>query len=124
MPAPAAPFQPTITPCSLAKIKLAGDVPRRKEVVSLKITPVGAPGPNALFPHCCVGAGTLAGPGILTMRLIALPFPSNSVESPVLLSDTQKGLVGEATSPQGLTRHGSRRSASPVMSDTRLCCTY
>src|SRR5258706_5051924 len=124
MAGPAAPFHPTIPPCSLANIKLAGDAPRRKEVVSLKMMPVGAPGPSAVFPHCWVGVGWVAGPGILTMRLTALPLPSNSVESPVPLSDTQNGLVGDATRPQGLTRHGSRRSASPAISDTRLCCAY
>src|ERR1700727_451922 len=46
------------------------------------------------------------------------------VERPAPLAETQKGLVGDATMPQGFTRQGSTWSARPGRSETRLCCSY
>ena len=72
---PAAPFHPTTTPCSLEKMKLAGEAPAKNEVVSLAMTPDGAPGPNALAPHCCAGAAEPVGPGTPTTSAEGTPFP-------------------------------------------------
>jgi hypothetical protein len=70
---PAAPFQPTITPCSLENMRLAGVPPTGKAVVSLTIMPDAAPGPSVVLRHCPPGAVAPAGPGTLTSRVFGLP---------------------------------------------------
>src|SRR5258708_11928251 len=104
-------FHPTMVPSSVEKMNDAG-MPGAalKDEVPLNIAPVGAP------PVLAVGVA------MATINALATPLPLYSVDKPVLLSDTQNGLVGEATNPHGFTRPGSTLSAMPGRSETRLCC--
>src|SRR5262249_18645567 len=52
-----------------------------------------------------------------------VPAVLYSVETPVPLSETQKGLPALSEMPQGLTRWGSRFWATPGRSDTRFVCS-
>src|SRR5262245_45105166 len=119
--------QPTMVPSSVAKIKRAEPEVVTPFVVSetmkpdppLKTMPVGVP-PVALP----------SGDGIFTpwdgfmVRGILAPVPVYKVETPALLSETQKGLVGPYAKPQGLSRLASVgfAGATPGMLDTRLVC--
>ena len=62
--------------------------------------PVGVPG----LPPLLAAAGTA---GFVPLILKAVAEDVYTVESPVPVSLTQKGLVAEVTLPQGLTRFGS-----------------
>src|SRR5258706_9702619 len=96
-------FQPEIVPSSVSKRNRAGpDVLPcviTKPLVPLKTVPVGVPGPE---PEACGMLTTRGEPGGN-----GLPLPLYSVETPVPLSETQKGLEELSEIPQGLTRWGS-----------------
>src|SRR5262249_42423793 len=85
----------------------------------LKTIPVGVP-----------PVGLPSGEGILTpwdgfmVRGIFAPVPVYKVETPALLSETQKGLVGPYAKRQGLSRLGSGgfAGATPGMLDTKFVC--
>ena len=64
----------------------------------------------------------LAG-GIVTTNGRGAPLPSYRVETPLPLSATHHGLVGDRVNPQGLTRFGSTVGATPGRSETRLVTT-
>src|ERR1700719_1198969 len=67
----------------------------------LKTTPVGAPPvPNRS-----------ARLGIETTRPCGVPVVSYRVDTPALLSEIQKGEVGDSPIPQGFTRFGSKNWA-------------
>src|SRR5262249_33235613 len=63
------------------------------------------------------------GPGIFTTSDCGVPAVLYSVDTPVPLSEIQKGPVGLSEMPQGLTRWGSRFAATPGRSDTRFVCS-
>src|SRR5271165_4745825 len=105
-------FQPAMVPSSVQNRNEAGfPVATVNEGESgLKSTPLTAPG--LVDP---------AGPGMFTIREIAVPVPSYSVEVPVPLLPIQKGLPPLNPLPHGFTRFLSTWSATSGKSDTRLC---
>ena len=110
-------LHPEIVPSSVAKMKEAlPECPPwetvKSEAVELKTIPVGAAGPAAP-----------AGGGMATTRPSFVPAPLYSVERPLPLSETQKGLVDEATIPHGFTRFRSTLAARPGMSETKSVST-
>src|SRR6516162_267205 len=114
-------FQPRIVPSSVAKMKK--DLPDMepweitKSFVALNTMPVGVP------PVGAPGAGivTTRGEGPTGK---ACPFALYRVDRPDPLSETQKGEVELETRPQGLTRLGSVKRATPAMSETRFTRVY
>src|SRR5262249_10114745 len=65
-----------------------------------------------------VGLGMVTTSGVAVGK--ALPWPLYSVATPAPLSATQKGDVELNPSPQGLTRFGSVKRATPSISETRF----
>src|SRR5215468_4666333 len=114
-------FQPRIVPSSVAKMK--NDLPDMepweiaKSFVALNTMPVGVP------PVGAPGAGivTTRGEGPTGK---ACPFALYRVDRPDPLSETQKGEVELETRPQGLTRLGSVKRATPAISETRFTRVY
>src|SRR5271166_5445957 len=99
------PFEPCheeMVPSSVAKMKFAG--------LGLKTWPSGA----------AVPVDPMGG-GMVTTSERGVPVLLYNVASPVPLSETQNGLVGEKDTPHGLTRLGSVHAARPGMSETRFC---
>src|SRR5262245_22196851 len=109
-------LQPRIVPSSVTKRNGGDPDPELAEMtkspVSLKTIPVGVP------PVGLVGVGMVTTSG--EARGKACPRPLYSVDTPPLLSATQKGVVGPKARPQGLTRLGSVKRATPSMSETRF----
>src|SRR5436305_1932804 len=104
-------FQPTMVPSSVANRKMAevfGLPGVRSKAVLFgpkavsKAVPVGVP----LFPVGSPGVGMLTTSGPFGGGGCGWPWPLYRVDTPALLSETQKGLVGLAVRPQGLTRWG------------------
>src|SRR5216684_8264636 len=85
--------------------------------VPLNTRPVGVPPPVGF-----VGDGIVTTRGAATGK--AWPRPLYSVETPLPLSATQKGEVGLNARPQGLTRFGSVKRATPAISETRFTRVY
>src|SRR5262245_52844263 len=105
-------LQLRIVPSSVTK-RNGGELSEiKKSPVSLKTIPVGVP------PVGLVGVGMVTTSG--ETRGKACPRPLYSVDTPPLLSATQNGEVGPKARPQGLTRFGSVKRATPSMSETRL----
>jgi len=99
-----------MVPSSEAKRKTAGLlVATWKSVVLLNTCPVGDPGPVPL-----------AAGGTVTTSGMMFPTPPYRVETPVPLSETQNGPLGDAEMPQELTRFGSVLRARPGTSETRF----
>src|SRR5437667_87785 len=83
-----------IVPASVAKMKRAGAPGlASKSLLPLNTTPVGVPGPTP------PGAG-----GIVTTKDCGVPLVLYRVETPVPLSETQKGEEPLDAIPHGLTR--------------------
>src|SRR5947209_8726577 len=104
---PRAPRQPSIMPSSVAKRKRS----------PLK-APAAAPGPLNTWP-----VGDRVPPpafGKLTTSPCLTPEPLYSVAVPVLLSETQNGVVGPKEIPHGLTSWASVLAAIPEMSEERF----
>ena len=59
---------------------------------------------------------------MVTVSGFFVPWPLYRVERPVLLSETQNGLLALALRPQGLTRLGSKLAAMPWTLETRSVC--
>lgn len=117
-PASTAEFQPEIVPDSVAKRNNAG--------LLGEISNAGVP-----LKTCPVGDGAevaVAGGGMFTTRGASMgkgrPEPSYRVLVPVRLFAIQNAPVEFKAMPQGLIRFGSVWSATPAMSETRLCCEY
>src|ERR1035441_4024972 len=113
--ASAAAPHPDIVPSRVSKIKLElTPVFTGKDPLPITM-PVGVP----LAPPLLGAGGTL---GLVPLILNAVAEFVYTVESPVPVSLTQKGLVAEVTLPQGFTRFGSTRSAPALaVSAIRLC---
>src|SRR6516164_6046884 len=113
-------FQPRIVPSSVAKMK--NDLPDMepweitKSFVALNTMPVGVP------PVGAPGAGIVTTRGEPTGK--ACPFALYRVDTPDPLSETQNGEVELETRPQGLTRLGSVKRATPAMSETKFTRVY
>src|SRR2546422_8733288 len=86
-----------------------------KSGVPLKTTPVGVPEP---VPPPGGGIMTTSGDG----GGKGLPLPSESGDTPALLSEIQKGPVGGNAMPQGLIKLGAMVAATPGNSETRFSC--
>src|SRR5262245_38387284 len=101
-------FQPEMVPSSVANRNRAGPwrmpADTTKSELLLKAIPVGAAVP--VFPG---GSGMVTTIGAAGGK--ALPEPSYTVDTPVPLSEIQKGPAGEAVMPHGLTRCLSRCAA-------------
>src|SRR6266568_4385375 len=93
-------FQPEIVPSSVSNRNRAGPdkVPAVtvNPLVALKTVPVGVPGPEPEAGGMVNTRGEPGGNG--------WPWPLYSVENPVKLSETQKGLVELKEMPHGLRR--------------------
>src|SRR5262245_3713413 len=116
--------QPAMVPSSVAnrKTEAAGPWPFAATLNPplgppkvLNTVPVGVPP----APRGSAGGG----PGIFTTGDCGVPAVVDSVDTPVPLSETQKGLPPLSEMPQGLTRLGSRVLATPGRSDTRFVCS-
>src|ERR1700678_1467567 len=109
------PFHPEMVPSSVQNIKLALVVPMRNTVVELENWPETGPGP----------AGLAAPGGMVTFKeamvMVAVALVEYTVANPVPLSLTQNGEVADSAIPQGFTRLGSVKSATPGVSATKLC---
>ena len=87
------------------------DVMTKEGDAVLAITPVTLP---------VAVAAALGGAGMVATKATTAPAPVYSVEVPVPLLPTQKGLVALKPLPQGFTRFGSTLSATPGRSENRL----
>ena len=84
--------------------------------VELNTIPVGLPDSVLVLDAGIVTTSGLPGGALAPVGLYR-------VDTPVPLSAIQMVSLGEATMPQGLTRFGSSRCATPGMSETRFVCS-
>src|SRR5262249_41854992 len=118
-------FQPTMVPSSVAnRNTAAAEVAVPVFVKPLILNPPVGP-PSVLntvpvgVPSVPRGAGGL---GMLTTSACGTPAVLESVDTPALLSEIQKGLPLLVEMPHGLTRWGSICCATPGRSDTKFVC--